>query len=489
MPSIPANKLDPYTKEWAAAQFGPRHAAAIADILTKYTRYNGRRKPELLSPETYSLLNYQEAEKVVADYNRLAATADSIYRKIPEEYRDAYYQLVLYPVKACANLNEMVVTAAKNKLYAAQGRASSNILADRVKALFAEDSAMSHYYNKIMAGGKWDHMMDQTHIGYRYWQEPKLNKMPDLSTVFLHDPFTDHPAGDSAAVGIAIEGSASWWPKAKDSGISAILPVFDPYGQPCHYFEIFTRTNKPAAYKISTGEPWLHIASGDRSSEQTRLWVTVDWANAPSGMHRIPITISSPGVEPIIITAIIDKPAPGPYQPGTFIEGDGVISMEAAHYTRAVETASIKWLNIPDLGRTLSGMEASPVAAPAQVPGGNSPRLEYRFFLFDTGALHIHAYFSPTLDFAGTGQLRYAISLDDEPPQIMNLAEGAAGRGVWDKWVSDNIIVRTSVHHPGRKGVHTLKYWLVDPAVVLQKIVVDAGGEKPSYLGPPESHR
>ncbi len=407
----PADRLDAYTTAWAAAQFGPDHAAAIGDILTKYTRYNGRRKPELLSPDTYSLSDYREAETVVADYNRLAAAADSIYKDLPAEYRDAYYQLVLYPVKACANLNDLYVTVAKNRRFAAEGRAEANELAERARTLFAEDSILAHYYNKIMSNGKWDHMMDQTHIGYTYWQEPRVQKMPEVKTITVTD---------------SARGGANPGP---------------------------------------TREPGKAASNG--------------------------------------------HPAPA----NCFIESDGYISMEAAHYSRALGTAgvneasgagaptgagkttgvagtaAIKWLNIPDLGRTLSGMEAMPVTAPAQTPGGNSPRLEYRLYLSDTGTVHIQAYFSPTLDFTGTGLLRYGISIDDEAPQIVNLAEGMATRGVWDKWVSDNIIIKTSEHAIGKPGLHVLKYWLVDPGPVLQKIVVDAGGVRPSYLGPPESRR
>ncbi|HMH24678.1 MAG TPA: glycosyl hydrolase 115 family protein, partial [Puia sp.] len=223
----PAESLKDYTRKWAAEQFGQDHAAAIAEILTKYATFNGRRKPELLSPDTYSLLNYGEAENITAEYNRLSEQADSVGKLLPADYQDAYYQLVLYPVKACANLNELYVTAGKNRLYAAQGRAATDSLANRVRTLFGQDSIFAHYYNKEMADGKWDHMMDQTHIGYTYWQQPPVNKMPEVMTSEL-------PA--AAEMGVAIEGSASWWPH---DTANAVLPIFDRNGERSHYLEIF----------------------------------------------------------------------------------------------------------------------------------------------------------------------------------------------------------------------------------------------------------
>jgi hypothetical protein len=38
-------------------------------------------------------------------------------------------------------------------------------------------------------------------------------------------------------------------------------------------------------------------------------------------------------------------------------------------------------------------------------------------------------------------------------------------------------------------GYHTLKIWMFDPGIVLQKIIVNTGGLRPSYLGPPESYK
>ncbi|HEX4681249.1 MAG TPA: glycosyl hydrolase 115 family protein, partial [Gemmatimonadaceae bacterium] len=170
--AIPAARLPEYTRDWATRQFGASSGPAIGDVITTHLRYAGRRKPELLDTATYSLLNDREAERIVADYDTLAARAQSIAATLPAEYRDAYYELVLHPVLAAANLNALHVTVAKNRLYARQGRASTNDLAERARTLFRRDAELSEYFNTRLAGGKWAHMMDQTHIGYTYWQEP-----------------------------------------------------------------------------------------------------------------------------------------------------------------------------------------------------------------------------------------------------------------------------------------------------------------------------
>jgi hypothetical protein len=476
----PASELPDYTRRWAAEQFGHRFADSIAYILDQYTKYNGRRKPELLSPDTYSLLDYREADKVVEAYNQLAVQAESIGRQLPAEARNAYFELVLYPVLACANLNELYVTAAWNKLYAAQGRASANDLARRVRTLFDKDSLLAIEYNKATAGGKWNHMMDQTHIGYTYWQEPRYNNIPATTTL-------DLASATGSSWGVAIEGSASWWPASADTA-KAILPTFNPFQSIDHYIDVFSRGINPFSYTIRPGAPWIQLSPASHQvDKEQRIWINIDWAHAPSGGQQAPLIITGPDGAAVTVTVKIDNranPQPGRFK--GFIETNGYVSMEAQHYTRAIGNTDIRWQTIPGLGRTLSGIEASPVTAPAKSPGGNSPHLEYQLYLFDTGTVKVRAYFSPILPF-NRQPIHYAVSVDEETPQLIDLSTGNEAPGGWDKMVADNICISVSTHTINRPGIHVLKYWLVDAGPVLQKIVVDNGGAQPSYLGPPES--
>jgi hypothetical protein len=473
----PAESLPEYTRLWAEQQFGKENAFAIAGLLTTYTKFNGRRKPELLAPDTYSLVHYREAETIVADYNRLAGRAESIEPTLPSEFRDAFYQLVLYPVKACANLNELYLTVGKNHLYAKQRRAAANSLAQKARELFTQDAELANYYNHIMAAGKWNHMMDQTHIGYTYWQQPDKDIMPAVEEIEL-------PA--VAEMAVAVEGSESWWPAEPSP---AILPPLDVYQQQSRYFEVFNRGLIPFEYSVQSEAPWLLVTPQQGTvQEEQRIWVKADWAHVPVGDHQVPVTVSGPDGTSIVVQVVVHNPGyPKPGQVKGFVEGDGYVSMEAEHYSKAVGTPQIHWQRIPDLGRTLSAMTPFPVTATCHTPAGNSPRLEYRVFLFHSGEVTVRVFLSPTLNFYNNQGLRYAISFNDELPQVVNIHAGDTFQ-VWEESVRNNIKVLVSKHILDKPGEHVLKFWMMDPGVVLQKLVIETGQVPASYLGPPESY-
>jgi hypothetical protein len=476
----PLEELPDYTRLWAEQQFGSEHATQIADILTKYTTYNARRKPELLAPETYSLVNFVEWEGVVGDYNDLVEDAKQLRKSLPDESRDAYFQLVLWPVQACANLNQLYLTVAQNRLYAMQGRAGTTELADLAKQLFERDADLSRQYNKELAGGKWSHMADQTHIGYTMWQQPEKNIMPKVETV-------EAPA--EAEMAVAIEGSESWWPNEKSA---AVLPPFDRYQKQSHSFEVFNRGQKPFDYTVEVAEPWLRaetITSGRQGyvDKQQAVLVSVDWDRAPTGTHQVPITVHGPNDASVTIQAVANNPAsPKPGEVHGFVEGNGYVSIEAEHCTRAIDAPPIKWQAILDFGRTVSGVTMFPTTAPSQTPGGESPCLEYKMQLFYKGEFTVAAYLSPTLNFTRSDGLHYAVSFDNQPPQIVNVHADSSDQA-WEKMVANNINISTTKHDVTESGEHVLKFWMVDPGLVLQKLVVSHGGVPPSYLGPPES--
>lgn len=478
-----SRNIDEYTRLWAAREFGPKYAQDIADIIAKTTRYNGRRKPELLQPTTYSLTNYQEADTVVADFKAIAARAEEIHGKLPANARDAFYDLVLFPAKACAQVNELIITAGKNALYAQQGRASANDLAGRVEQIFKADADLTDYYNHTFANGKWNHFMDQVHIGYTIWQDPPRNIMPRVTRLQVPE---------AAAMGVAIDGSASAWP-----GVPAepVLPRFDVFNQQRHYIDVFNRGQASFPYTATASDSWIVLSAAKGTVvRDERIWVTVDWRRAPKGLAGGTVEVARAGGEKVTVKIESFNPAQVSRDSlEGFVEGDGYVAIEAEHYTKNVPAGQVRWEKIDSYGRTLSAMSIMPVTARSVTPPQDSPCLEYRMYLFNSGPVSVRTIVAPTLNFAPGRGLRYAVSFDDQPPQVIPIVaenfDARNGNREWEESVKDASRTVQSSHILPGPGYHTLKVWMVDPAVVLEKIIVDLGGLKPSYLGPPESYR
>ncbi len=477
---IQAKNLPDYYRTWAEEQFGAKHKDEIAYILSKYTKYNSRRKPEMLSPETYSLFNFREAESIVNDYIDLYKKAKSIYDTLPEEYQDAYYQLVLHPVEACSNLNDLYVTVAKNRWYAKQGRNTTNILAEKAKQLYERDLAITKYYNKEMADGKWNHMMDQIHIGYTNWQQPDEPAMPEVEEISI---------GSDAEMGVTVEGSSNWWP---DESGYAVLPTFDPFHDQKFYIEIFNRGLTPFDFSINASESWIKFdKSKNNVDDEVRLEIWVDWEAAPKENLNGFLNISSEDQESVDLIVKANNSIPANEVSG-FVESNGYLSFEAEHYSNAVNTDIAEWLEIPNLGRTASSVTSVPVRAESTIPGDETSRLEYNVFLLDEGEVDVTVLISPLINFDYSDGIRFAVSFDNAELQIINVniedtVQDWKYPQYWNMMVSNNIRAVSSTHSINKPGKHVLKIWAVDPGIIFQKILIATDKMGYSYLGPQES--
>lgn len=145
---------------WAAREFGAEHAKDIADVMIKYGMYAARRKFELIEPETYSVLNYNEADAVLQQWADLVAKSQAIYDKLPAETQAAFFETVLHPAMAGQIVNQINVGGARNNLYAGQKRNAANAVIQEVLAYSAADANLTRRWNSLL-DGKWNHFMDR----------------------------------------------------------------------------------------------------------------------------------------------------------------------------------------------------------------------------------------------------------------------------------------------------------------------------------------
>ncbi|WP_300380785.1 glycosyl hydrolase 115 family protein [Henriciella sp.] len=473
---IPLENLDTYTRDWAAQQFPDAYANEIAALLEAYTKYNARRKPELLDADTYSVVNFSEFERVSDEYQALAERAAVLREELPEAYDDAFVQLVWFPVTASANLNALYYTTALNRLYAEQGRARTNGLAEKAAELFARDDQLRRVYEEEIAGGKWVDMMSQTHIGYTYWQQPDVQSAPDTERIEMPE---------EAGFGVAVPGSRENW-AARSA--EAVLPQVDVLSRHTAEFEVFNTGQAPYEVTVTPLRPWVSVSDNALNIEmQKSVTLAVDWGEAPLGLTRVPVEIDAGLLGTKTLHLPVFKPENAADVSG-LVEADGFISVDAAAASRIFGGEDIEWSVIPNLGRTGDSIVALPATAPASEPGSDSPRLEYDLWLFERGKLDVTITLAPTQDFKAQGGLHYALSIDDQAPVLVNAVEAEVsgeGDASWEKSVAQyahEITTRLSVDEP---GAHTLKLWRVDPGLVFQHVTVATRDLPETYLAPP----
>lgn len=186
--------LAAYPAVWAEAVFGHEQAGSIGEMITAYSRYTARRKPELIDQDSFALggitpdgLDGGEFGAMVAEWDALEAHMLEVRARLRPDQLDSYYQLVEFPIAAMANLYRLYYAAAWNKLLAARNDSRANVFADEVEASFARDGELTRRYHTIH-DGKWDGMMAQVHMSYVIWNDPTQQTMPSIMRVGADTP-------------------------------------------------------------------------------------------------------------------------------------------------------------------------------------------------------------------------------------------------------------------------------------------------------------
>ena len=358
------NLLD-HVYEFCKEAFGEDQAKEAARLLNLVSKYNGRITPEMLDATTYNL-ETGEFKQVCDDYARLEVAALRQYMELDSKAKDAYQQLILFPIQAMANLYDMYYAQAMNLKLAANNDPAANYWADRCEEAFARDAELCANYNKVMSNGKWNGMMTQKHIGYTSWNDNfPADKLPRLRRV--------------------------------------------------------EETDKIGGY--------------------------------------------------------------------VFTEKNGIVSMEAEHFYAQENGNAGEWTTIPYMGRTLSGVAVMPYSV---LPDGAT--MTYKFNLTsDVDAVDVLIAVNSTLTFYRLEGHRYAVSIDGGEEQIVNFNERlnedpANLYSIYYPTVAKRV-VESKVKFPMQvsKGEHTLTVRPIEPGTVFEKIVVDCGGYKKSYLFMDES--
>ena len=499
-----------YLTEWAAQCFGDDLSADVADIVARYTKYNLWRKAEVQVPGIFSIANHREADRVDSLWLSLEEKAEAVRGQVPGESLDAYYQLVYYPAVASSGVARMYNAVARNRAFARQGRPQAAAWQQLAESLFERDRRLTVYYNDTLAGGKWKNMMQDKHIGYTKWSMPDDNILPRMKAV---------TPVEGAQMGAVAEGNEH----ADNYNSALALPVFDSMLDQNYYIDVFNRGTAGFQFEAKASEPWVKLseskASIDGADGERRILVSVDWSKVGTGRNEATVTLTGGGKAVDVAVKAVKGSAPeaeGQY----FGNLSGAeFSVPAHMFSRNLTGEGQSWMLLPGLGRGEGCMGASDVCKQtSDKQTSNQPTLEYQMLLPDTNVVTLCIGILPVQDVQPERGLRLAVQLDGQKPVVLDARQGFVD--TFAEYTKENLalspnlkplpeveknILLTGYGQERRNevfdnmrwltarlpvaggGLHTLKIMMVDPEVVLERIIVNPDNAHSSYFGAPET--
>lgn len=490
-----ADNVVTYPARWLAGIFGEAYYDRLEAMTREHLRLAFPRKPEYmgwgyhwnrfdhnceqLTDTDFSFTNYDEAPRRLEAYRKLGARAEALLHEIGDEARPAFYQLVYYPLRGAELMNRMTLGGQRNRWYARQGRAATNAVRDEVQRCYDSLQVITRGYNSLL-GGKWNHMMS---MRQNYDGVSAYFNLPHLAT---------HDAAGAPRLALQVAGEDVTGARAFHA-----LPAFDNYLRRTYPVEIYNRGGGTLAWTAHASEPWVVLSkSAGKTADEERITVGIDWEKAPSG-NAVPAQIVFRAGEQSekVLVSLFNPTAPSRAElRGIYVENNGCVSIPAAGCHRVRGNDRIKITAVEDLGIEGPALQLGDPTAPLQIfRSRDVPCAEYDFYAFDAGSVDVYTYVLPTFPLHADRDFRIGENTNTDTKYSVQIDDGALATPssshveysqVWFESVLRNCAVNKSTLHIDKPGRHTLRIRVGDPGIVLQKIVLDFGGMKRSYLGP-----
>lgn len=484
-----------YRSEWLCGMLGEKDRDAYRSIFDEFYHQAFIRKPEFMgwgyqwttdkhgnernTDTDFSFANYREAERRLEAYRKISSETEALMAQLPSSHIPCFYQSVYYPVKACELMSRMVLSGQKNRWYALQRRTAATAAAD--EAIRCHDSlrVITEGYNSLL-DGKWNHVMTMGQgFAASYFKKPVLREVKLSSAPEL---------------GVMVENEGSL------NGVSSyhLLPAFNGYFRCAYFIDIFNKGKGQLSWTAETDKEWILLSrTSGRTADEDRIMVSVDWNNVPVG-DKIAGTVTikdGSGVQENVLVSVFNPSSPTREDlNGIYVQHNGYVSIDAAGYHRKRENDAIRIIDIPNLGIENKAVQfGNPMMPKQNTRKEDVPCVEYDFYTFEQGSVDVYTYVLPTFvlsaDRGYSGheatniETQYGVCIDDGP--VMNPSTSSVEYAqIWYESCLKNCRVNKTTLHINEPGRHSIRILCGDAGTVLQKIVLDFGGLKRSYLGP-----
>lgn len=461
--------------------FGEKYKTELTEIMSQYYQLAFSRKPEAMSWDfrwnsmftqeniydtDFSFQNYNEAQGRIDQYNTIATKAAKIMSSLPEKYLPAFYELVYYPVKGADLMNRKMLTAQKNRWYALQGRSITNQLSNDVKLYHDSIGLITERYNNLL-NGKWNGIMTAPD------RLPKPQNVPTTQITLPEQP----------KLGVFVSGEGASY------GFNSfhLLPGFNVYTKKSYKIEVYNKGKKELNWNAETQNEWIKLSKTTGSTiYQDDIWVTIDWEKAPVGTDlKGEIKITGPDkTETVYVSLFNPTVADRKEIQGLAVEDNGVIAIDPTNFTRKAEKNGVKINVINGLSYEGKSLQLGNVTDNSF----NSSSVEYDFYSTNAGSATVYIYALPVFPKSKEHTTQYGVTIDESYTRWMNIATASQEDSfAWKNNVIRNSAINTATISLAKPGKHTLKIITGDPGIIIQKIVIDFGGMKRSYMGPPNT--